>query len=39
VFVPFGLCYLWLIATSIVLIRRARAPEKSQRAAQSVIVP
>jgi hypothetical protein len=39
VFIPFGLCYLWLIATSVVLIRRARAPEKSQRAAQSVIVP
>jgi hypothetical protein len=39
VFIPFGLCYLWLTATSVVLIRRARAPEKSQRAAQSVIVP
>ena len=39
VFIPFGLCNLWLIATSVVLIRRARAPEEPQRATQSVIVP
>jgi hypothetical protein len=38
VFVPFGLCYLWLIAISIVLIRRARALENPQRAAQELIV-
>ena len=28
VFIPFGLCYVWLIAISIVLIRRARASEQ-----------
>src|SRR6266545_7753965 len=31
VFVPFGLCYLWLIATSIVLIRRASAGQPAPR--------
>ena len=31
VFIPFGLCYLWLIAISIVLIRRAGASEHTQR--------
>jgi hypothetical protein len=31
VFIPFGLSYLWLIAISIVLIRRAPAPESPQR--------
>jgi hypothetical protein len=36
VFVPFGLCYLWLIAISIVLIRRAS--ENPQRAAHGLIV-
>jgi len=39
VFIPFGLCYLWLIAISIVLIRRARASENPQRAAQGLSVP
>ena len=39
VFVPFGLCYLWLIAISIVLIRRARATESPQRASQGLVVP
>jgi len=39
VFVPFGLCYLWLIAISIVLIGRARAVENPQRAAQGLSVP
>jgi len=31
VFVPFGLCYLWLIAISIVLIRRASAGQPAPR--------
>ncbi len=31
VFVPFGLCYLWLIAISIVLIRRASAGQLAPR--------
>jgi hypothetical protein len=31
VFIPFGLCYLWLIATSIVLFRRAGAAAKPRR--------
>jgi hypothetical protein len=39
VFVAFGLCYLWLIAISIVLIRRARASENPQRVSQGLIVP
>src|SRR5262245_21978220 len=39
VFIPFGLCYLWLIAISVVLIRRARATESPQRASQRLIVP
>jgi len=39
VFIPFGLCYLWLIAISIVLIGRARAVENPQRAAQGLSVP
>src|SRR5262249_41147044 len=37
VFVPFGLCYLWLIAISIVLIRRAGTTESPQRASQGLI--
>ena len=39
VFVPFGLCYLWLIATSVVLIRRAGTTESPQRVPQGLIVP
>ncbi len=39
VFVPFGLCYLWLIAISIVLMRRAGATENPQRVSQGLIVP
>jgi len=39
VFIPFGLCYLWLFAISIVLIRRARASENPQRETQGLIVP
>jgi hypothetical protein len=39
VFVPFGLCYLWLIAISIVLMRRAGAAENPQRASQGLVVP
>jgi hypothetical protein len=39
VFVPFGLCYLWLIALSVILIRRARTSENPQRASQGLIVP
>ncbi|MFL5802344.1 MAG: hypothetical protein ACJ8CR_11475 [Roseiflexaceae bacterium] len=39
VFVPFGLCYLWLIAISVVLIRRTRASENPQRASHGLIVP
>jgi hypothetical protein len=31
VFIPFGMSYLWLIAVSTVLIRRARAGEPAQR--------
>jgi hypothetical protein len=31
VFIPFGLCYLWLIAVSVVLLRRARTPERTRR--------
>jgi hypothetical protein len=31
VFIPFGLCYLWLIAISIVLIRRASAGQNTLR--------
>jgi hypothetical protein len=31
VFVPFGLCYLWLIAVSIVLIRGASAGQAAPR--------
>jgi hypothetical protein len=31
VFVPFGLCYLWLIAISVVLIRRASAGHPAPR--------
>jgi hypothetical protein len=38
VFVPFGLCYLWLIAISIVLMRRAGAAENPQRVSQGLIV-
>jgi hypothetical protein len=38
VFIPFLFCYLWLITTSVVLIRRARAPEKPRRAAQGLSV-
>jgi hypothetical protein len=39
VFLPFGLCYLWLIAISIALIRRPRAVEHPQREAQGLSVP
>jgi hypothetical protein len=39
VFIPFGLCYLWLIAISVVLIRRAGAAESPHRASQGLIVP
>jgi hypothetical protein len=39
VFVPFGLCYLWLIAISIVLIRRAGAAENPHRVSQGLVVP
>ena len=39
VFVPFGLCYLWLIAISIVLMRRAGASENPLHEAQGLIVP
>ena len=39
VFVPFGLCYLWLIAISVVLIHRARATESPNRASQGMVVP
>jgi hypothetical protein len=39
VFIPFGLCYLWLIAISIVLIRRARASENPQHVSHGLIVP
>jgi hypothetical protein len=39
VFVPFGLCYLWLIALSVVLIRRARAVENLQHVSQGLISP
>ena len=39
VFIPFGLCYLWLIAISIVLIRGTRASENPQRESQRLIVP
>lgn len=39
VFIPFIVCYLWLIAVSIVLIRRAGARESSQRAPQGLVVP
>jgi hypothetical protein len=39
VFVPFIFCYLWLIAISIVLIRRAPAAENPQRESQRLIVP
>jgi hypothetical protein len=39
VFVPFGFCHLWLIAISVVLIRRAGATESPQRASQGLIVP
>ena len=39
VFIPFGLCYLWLIATSIVLIRGARVPVAPQRQSQGLTSP
>jgi hypothetical protein len=39
VFVPFLLCYLWLIAISIMLIRGARASQSPQRTSQGLIVP
>jgi hypothetical protein len=39
VFVPFLLCYIWLIAISVVLIRRARATESPQRISQGLTVP
>ncbi len=39
VLIPFGLCYLWLIAISVVLIRRTRASENPQRASHGLIVP
>jgi hypothetical protein len=38
VFIPFMLCYLWLIAVSVVLIRRARAAEQPRGAAQGLSV-
>ncbi|HEU5103715.1 MAG TPA: hypothetical protein VFU22_32085, partial [Roseiflexaceae bacterium] len=37
VFIPFGLCYLWLIATSVVLTRRARAPEHTQHESHGLV--
>jgi hypothetical protein len=39
VFVPFLLCYLWLIAVSIVLIRGARAPNIPHRQSQGLTYP
>jgi hypothetical protein len=39
VFMPFGLCYLWLIALSVVLIRRAGATANPQRVSQGLVVP
>ena len=39
VFIPFGLCYLWLIAISIVLIRRAGAAENAHRVSQGLVIP
>jgi hypothetical protein len=39
VFVPFLFSYLWLIAISVILIRRARTSENPQRASQGLIVP
>jgi hypothetical protein len=33
VFIPFGFCYLWLIAISVVLLRRAGASERRPREA------
>lgn len=36
-FIPFGLCYLWLIAVSIALIRGARTVEQPQREAQTLV--
>lgn len=39
VFIPFGLCYFWLIAISVVLIRRAGATASPQLVSQGLIVP
>jgi hypothetical protein len=38
VFIPFLFGYLWLITTSVVLIRCARAPESIQRTVQGLSI-